>query len=71
MRAPRCVQEMFEVGIKREYTVPHNPQRNGVAERKNISIVESVKAMIHDQHLPMFMWVEASMTVVYLQNKSS
>jgi hypothetical protein len=71
MREPRCVLEMFEVGIKREYTVPHNPQRNGVAERKNISIVEIVKAMIHDQHLPMFMWAEASMTVVYVQNRSS
>ena len=26
-------------GIKRELTTPHNPQQNGVAERKNISIV--------------------------------
>jgi hypothetical protein len=69
MREPRCVLEMFEVGIKREYTVPHNPQQNGVAERKNRSIVEIVKAMIRDQHLPMFLWEEASMTVMYVQNK--
>jgi hypothetical protein len=69
MREPRCVLEMFEVGIKREYTVPHNPQQNGVAERKNKSIVETVKAMIHDQHLPMFLWEEASMIVMYVQNK--
>jgi hypothetical protein len=68
MREPRCVLEMFEVGIKREYTVPHNPQKNGVAERKNISIVETIKEIIHDQHLPMFMWAEASMTVLYVQN---
>jgi hypothetical protein len=61
---------MFEVGIKREYTVPHNPQQNGVAERKNRSIVERAKAMIHDQHLPMFLWVEASMTVVYVHHRS-
>ena len=26
-------------GIKRELTAPHNPQQNGVAERKNMSIV--------------------------------
>jgi transposase InsO family protein len=25
----------IEAGIKREYTVPYNPQQNGVAERKN------------------------------------
>ena len=24
-----------EAGIKREYTVPYNPQQNGVAKRKN------------------------------------
>jgi transposase InsO family protein len=25
-------------GIRREMTIPHNPQQNGVAERKNRSI---------------------------------
>ena len=29
-----------EVGIKRELTTPYNPQRNGVAERKNRTIME-------------------------------
>ena len=70
MREPQRFLEMFEAGIKRECTIPHNPQQNGVAERKNKSIVEAVKAMIHDQHLPMFMWAEASMTLVYVQNRS-
>jgi hypothetical protein len=60
----------IEAGIKREYIVPYNPQQNGVAERKNRYIVEAVKVMIHDQHLPMFLWAEASMTVVYVQNIS-
>jgi hypothetical protein len=26
--------------------------------------------MIHDQHLPMFLWAKASMTVVYVQNRN-
>jgi transposase InsO family protein len=59
-----------EAGIKRELTVPYNPQQNGVVERKNRSIVEVVKAMIHDQNLPMFLWAEASNTTVYVQNRS-
>jgi transposase InsO family protein len=60
----------IEARIKREYAVPYNPQQNGVAERKNRTIIEATKAMIHDQSLPMIIWVEASMTTVYVQNKS-
>lgn len=37
-----------EVIIKRELIVPYNPQQNGIAERKNISIEEFVKARMHN-----------------------
>ena len=37
-----------ESGIKREWTTPYNPQQNGVAERKNIMIMEAAKEMLHD-----------------------
>jgi transposase InsO family protein len=59
------------VGIKRELTTPYNPQQNSVAERKNITIMEAVKTMIQDQDLPMCLWEEATMTVVYVQNRLS
>jgi hypothetical protein len=59
-----------EGGIKRELSTPYNPQQNGVAERKNRTIMEAVKAMIHDQDLLMHMWEEAAKTVVYVQKKS-
>ena len=60
-----------EAGIKRELTIPYNPQQNGVAERKNRSIMEVVKAMIHDQDLPMYLREEASRTTVYVHNRIS
>jgi hypothetical protein len=41
-----------------------------VVEIINLTIMDAVKAMIHDQDLPMHMWVEAGRTVVYVQNKS-
>ena len=48
------------VGIKREYTVPYNPQQNGGAERKNRTIIEATKAMLHDQIMHASFWAEAS-----------
>jgi hypothetical protein len=56
-------------GIKKELTVSYNPQQNNVSERKNMSIVGAAKAMLHDQEFPMFLWVEACNTAVYLQNR--
>ena len=40
-------------GIRRELIAPHNPQQNGVAERKNRTIVGAARAMLHDQGLPL------------------
>jgi hypothetical protein len=57
--------------IKKEVTTPYNTQQNGVVERKNITIMEAVKTMIHDQDLLMFLWAEAVRTIVYVQNRFS
>jgi hypothetical protein len=55
-------------GIKRELTTPYNPQQNGVAKRKNKTIMEVVKTMIYDQDLPMHLWAEATRTTMYVHN---
>jgi hypothetical protein len=65
----KIIEESTHVPYKRDYIVPYKPQQNGVAERKNRSIVEAGKVIIHDQSLLMFLRVEASMTVVYVQNR--
>jgi transposase InsO family protein len=57
-------------GIKKELIVPYNPQQNGVVERKNMTIVRASRVMIHDQGLPLFLWAEASCTIVYILNRS-
>ena len=43
-------------GIRRELIVPHNPQQNGVAERKNKTIVGAAQVMLHDQVLLGFLF---------------
>lgn len=53
-------------GIQRELVVTHNPQQNGVAERKNKMIVGATREMLHDQGLPMHLWAEACNTTVYV-----
>ena len=50
--------------------MPYNSQQNGVLEWKNTTIIEVRKAMIHDQNLPMYFWVEAINTTIYIQNRS-
>jgi transposase InsO family protein len=57
-------------GAMRELIVPHNPQQNDVAERKNISIEEIVKALMNDQGLSMYLWGEETMTTIYFQSIS-
>jgi transposase InsO family protein len=54
------------VGIKRQLTMPYNPQQNGVAKRKNRTICEAAKEMMFDQDLPNSLWAIATSTVVYI-----
>ena len=54
-----------EVGMKREKIASYKPQHNGLAERKNKSIINTAKAKIHDQGMLMFFWVEECNIKVY------
>jgi transposase InsO family protein len=57
-------------GIKRQLTASYTPQQNGVAERKNRTIVEMAKSMLKGKGLPNMFWAEAVATAVYLLNRS-
>nr|GEW41378.1 ribonuclease H-like domain-containing protein [Tanacetum cinerariifolium] len=46
-------------GIKREFSVPRTPQQNGIAERKNMTLIEAAKTMMADLLLPIPFWSEA------------
>nr|GEX85998.1 hypothetical protein [Tanacetum cinerariifolium] len=55
--------------IKREFSVARTPQQNGIAERKNRTLIEAARTMIADLLLPISFWVEAVNTACYVQNR--
>ncbi|KAG7565068.1 Zinc finger CCHC-type superfamily [Arabidopsis suecica] len=57
-------------GIRRQLTVPRSPQQNGVAERKNRTILEMARSMLKSKRLPKELWAEAVACAVYLLNRS-
>ena len=57
-------------GIKHERSVPKTPEQNGVAERLNRTLIETVRAMLSSSRLPHKFWAEALSTAVYLKNRS-
>ncbi|GJS70918.1 putative ribonuclease H-like domain-containing protein [Tanacetum coccineum] len=58
-----------ENGIKREYSVARTPQQNGVAERRNRTMIEAARTMLADSNLPTRFWAEAVSTACYVQNR--
>ncbi|GJV68568.1 ribonuclease H-like domain-containing protein [Tanacetum coccineum] len=49
----RVMNQFCEMkGIKREFSVARTPQQNGVAERKNKTLIEAVRTMLADSKLP-------------------
>nr|GEW34884.1 hypothetical protein [Tanacetum cinerariifolium] len=55
--------------IKREFSVPRTPQQNGIAERKNMTLIEAARTMLADSLLPIPFWAEAVNTACYVQNR--
>ncbi|GJV69843.1 putative ribonuclease H-like domain-containing protein [Tanacetum coccineum] len=56
-------------GIKREYSNARTPQQNGVAERKNRTLIEAARTMLADSFLPNTFWAEAVSTACYVLNR--
>ena len=54
--------------IKQEFTVPYNPEQNGMAERMNRTLVEMTRCMLKDSSLDKSYWCEALMTSADIRN---
>lgn len=56
-------------GVQIQYTAAYSPQQNGVAERKNRTLVEMSRCMLLDADMPFKFWGEAVMMANHLQNR--
>ncbi|GKC71707.1 putative ribonuclease H-like domain-containing protein [Tanacetum coccineum] len=56
-------------GIKREFSVARTPQQNGVAERKNRTLIETTRIMLVDSKFPTTFWAKAVNTACYVLNR--
>nr|GEV50099.1 uncharacterized mitochondrial protein AtMg00810-like [Tanacetum cinerariifolium] len=56
-------------GIKREFSNARTPQQNGVAERRNKTLIKAARTMLADAKLPVTFWAEEVNTACYVQNK--
>lgn len=56
-------------GIERRLTVMHTPEQNGIAERKNRTLVEMARCLMIQSKLTTSFWGEAINTANYIRNR--
>nr|KAJ0216932.1 hypothetical protein LSAT_V11C300102190 [Lactuca sativa] len=57
-------------GIGQNFSGPRTPQQNGVAERRNRTLIEAGRTLMIHAGLPMSFWAEAVNTACFTQNRS-
>ena len=56
-------------GICTQYTMPGSPHQNGIAERRNRTLMEMVRSMVNDSSVPVSLWMYALRTTAYILNR--
>nr|GEV63835.1 ribonuclease H-like domain-containing protein [Tanacetum cinerariifolium] len=66
----KIINEFCEMkGIRRELIIARNSKQNGVAERKNRTLIEATRTMLVDSKLPTTFWAEVVNIACYVQNR--
>ena len=58
-----------EKGIALQLTIPYTPQQNGVAKRRNRTLLDMVRSMMAQANLPISFWGDALLTAAYVLNR--
>ena len=68
--ARRNLKSSVRSGIAQQKTTPYTPQKNGVAERMNRTLMEKERSMLSGTGLGQEFWAKAVETACYLVNRS-
>ena len=65
----RTIDEFLsDEGIKHQYSTPYTPRQNGVAERKNRTLMDAARTMLAEFKSPYNFWAEAINTACHATN---
>ncbi|GJU29427.1 ribonuclease H-like domain-containing protein [Tanacetum coccineum] len=70
MKLGILLNSVGQKGSRGKYSNARTPQQNGVAERKNMTLIEAARTMLADSFLPNTFWAEAVSTACYVLNRS-
>lgn len=56
-------------GIHHQFSCPHTPSQNGVAERKHLHLTETAISLLHQSSMPLLYWFDAIAAATYLINR--
>lgn len=57
------------MGIKRQLTTAYTPQQNGVAERRNRTLLNMVRCLLFEKNMPKWFWAEAANWACHILNR--
>jgi transposase InsO family protein len=69
LKNTRVEDFLDEEGIKQEFLAPYTPQQNGMAEKKNHTLIEMVRTMLDEYKTLDRFWAEAINTVCHVTNR--
>ncbi|GKC83959.1 retrovirus-related pol polyprotein from transposon TNT 1-94 [Tanacetum coccineum] len=59
-----------EKGISQNFSSPYTPEQNGIAERRNSTLIEAARTMLNGLVLSKHLWTDAVRIACYTQNRS-
>ena len=60
---------LSDEGIKHQYSAAYTPQQNGVAKRKNRTLMDMARSMMAEFKSSQNFWAEAILTACYYSNR--